>query len=131
MYTKIEFELPVVSEYNQLCKQVKTLVGKPPAFEFSIISSYDSDDGFYVNHPNLESQEPVVEGKVQFHANYWRINESGAVSTPILENPTWKDILTATNDLLEENKASGIFLESLVVTNVSKGIKQVELEFGS
>jgi hypothetical protein len=131
MYTKLEFALTVTTEYNKLCKQVANLVGKGPVFDFSIISSHESEDGFYVNHPDLNSKEPVIKGKVQFNANYWRINESGSVSTPILENPTWKDILIATNNLLKENDAGGIFLESLVITDESNGIKQVELEFGS
>jgi hypothetical protein len=130
MYTKLEFPFTVKTEYNKLCKQVEKLVGKDPVFEFSIMSSHDSDEGFYVNHPNLKSKDPVIKGKAQFNANYWRINEN-AVSTPILENPTWKDILIATNNLLEENEAGGIFLEALVITDESNGIKQVELEFGS
>jgi hypothetical protein len=131
MYTKLQFKFTKTSEYNKLCKQVEKLVGKDPVFEFSIMDSSESQDGFYVNHPDLDSKEPVIKGKIQFNANYWRINETGSVSTPILENPTWKDILTATNNLLEENDAGGIFLEALVVTDKSNGITQVELEFGS
>ena len=130
MYTKLEFPFTVTTEYNKLCKQVEKLVGKDPAFEFSVMNSHDSEDGFYVNHPDLGSKDPVLKGKVQFNANYWRISEN-AVSTPVLENPTWKDILIATNNLLEENEAGGIFLEALVITDESNGIKQVELEFGS
>ncbi len=130
MYTKLDFEFPMTTEYNKLCKQVEKLVGKDPVFEFSIMGSAESENGFYVTHPDLNSKEPVIKGKVQLNANYWRISEN-TVSTPILENPTWKDILVATNELLEDNDAGGIFLESLVITDDSNGLKQVELEFGS
>jgi hypothetical protein len=131
MNTRINTPMTEISEYNEMSKSVATLIGKNPRFEFSIIQSHNSDNGFYVKHPNLNSMEPVIEGKVQLGTDYWRVNEKNAVTTPVLENPTWKDILIATNNLLEENDAGGIFLEFLTIKNEVSGIKQVELEFGS
>lgn len=131
MYTKIQVDCPLTSEYNDLCKQAEKIVGKDPVFEFSILESVNSETGFYVKHPDLNSTTPVIPGKVQFNCNYWRVNESGSVQTPILENPTWKDILVATNNLLEKNDAGGIFLENLAITDEINGVKHVELEFGS
>ena len=131
MNTRINTPMTEISEYNEMSKSVATLIGKRPRFEFSIIQSEDSDKGFYVKHPNLNSVEPVITGKVQFGTDYWRVNEKSPVTTPILENPTWKDILVATNNLLEENDAGGIFLEFLTIKNEVDGVKQIELEFGS
>ena len=131
MNTRVSTPMTEVSEYNAMSDVVKSLIGKRPRFEFSIIESEPSDAGFYVKHPNLKSTEPVITGKVQFGTDYWRVNDRKAVSTPILENPTWKDILIATNNLLEENDAGGIFLEFLTLKKEVNGVKQVELEFGS
>jgi len=131
MNTRINPIYSETSEYNTLSEKVKEIIGKRPCFEFSIIESVDTEKGFYVKHPNLNSNEPVVSGKVQLGTDYWRVNESKRVNTPVLENPTWKDILVATNNLLEENDAGGIFLEFLTIKDEVDGIKQVELEFGS
>jgi len=131
MITRVSTPMTITSEYKEMSNSVESLIGKPPRFEFSIFESDYSKEGFYVKHPDLHSTKPIVEGKVQFAADYWRINETTEVKTPILENPTWKDILVATNNLLEENNAGGIFLEFLTITDEINGIKQVELEFGS
>lgn len=137
MYKRINHDFTETSEYNILSKKVQEIVGKRPSFEFSIIKSVDDgkdeeiNERFYVNHPNLESGETILKGKVQFGTDYWRVNETKRVCTPVLNNPTWKDVLVATNNLLEENNAGGIFLEALTITGETNGIKQVELEFGS
>lgn len=134
MNTRITPNCTKTSEYRELSKKVETLIGKRPLFEFSIFQSVKSDNpkkGFYVQHPDLESCEPVLNGRVQFGTDYWRVNENNPVTTPVLQDPTWKDILGATNALLEENKAGGIFLEALTIKTEINGVKQVELEFGS
>jgi len=131
MYTEINFDYSSTPEYNRLCEQVKELVGKNPRFEFSIIQAAESDSGFYVNHPDLQSEKPAIKGRVELYADYWRISETGKVVAPILEDPTWQDILAATNRLLEKNNAGGIFLETLRVTGQSDEALQVELVFGS
>jgi hypothetical protein len=63
--------------------------------------------------PDLASTDPVLHGRCQFTIDYWRVSAS-PVFSKVYENPTWKDILNACNDLLQEGDKCGVFLENIV-----------------
>lgn len=63
--------------------------------------------------PDLASKDPVFQGHCQFLIDYWRVSDT-PVFSEIYENPTWKDILNACNDLLQDGDRCGVFLENIV-----------------
>ena len=74
--------------------------------------------------PPLESNKPVFQGPCQFMIDYWRVSETPLFS-PIYENPTWKDILNACNDMLQEGDRCGVFLEGIHETK--KGLYEFHI----
>lgn len=84
---------------------VNSLLTAPPLVVLCI-----SESG---RQPDIFSDDAVVNGKVKFTIDYWRVSTS-AVYSPIYENPTWKDVLNACNDLLQNGDHCGVFLEELI-----------------
>jgi len=69
--------------------------------------------------PDLASDKPVLKGHCQFTIDYWRVSGT-PIFSDIYENPTWKDVLNACNDMLQEGDRCGVFLENIV--QESKGL---------
>lgn len=89
---KIEIKYTKTSEYYDLEKSVKELIGKSPRTVFSIFKDADhkstKENGWLVSHPDIFSEEPAIEGDVNLIYEGW-------VETTIekMSNPTWKDII--------------------------------------
>jgi hypothetical protein len=126
----LNIPLTQTSQYEKLCQTVEQIIGEKPLFEFSIFRMVGGHKDFVVDHPDLQSETPLLSGEVKFWTDYWRVSQH-KVSTPTLINPTWKMLLPALQQLLKENNSGGIFLERLGRQHLDKEITHVELEFGS
>jgi hypothetical protein len=69
--------------------------------------------GSPVQHPDLLSKEPVIPGKVKLVIDDQEIN-SKPITSLLLENPTWKDILQEGNHMLKHCQTPIGFLEAIV-----------------
>lgn len=126
----VNIPLSRTSKYDDLLQSVKAIVGETPRFEFSIFRIVGGQKDFVVDHPDLDSDLPLIKGEVQFWTDYWRVTPQ-KVSTGVLTNPTWRTLLPALQQVLKKNNAGGIFLEQLGRQHLDKGVIHVELEFGS
>jgi hypothetical protein len=123
--------------YNDLQRIAQEMIDSDKALvEFSIFKDMGGrDDEWKVKAPNIESTKPVIEGDVVFYSDYWRVtdyNEGEKVYSVVYNNPTWKDIINATNNMLLRTCRYGLFLEGLtqLETNAD-GPKMICIEFGS
>ena len=130
----------VRASYKTIEEIPTNVLGKRPNFRFSICQSIKDLEDFggssaekeCLQIPNLKSKKAVFEGTIQLWSDYWRVSpsEDKIVSKP-LKNPTWKEVLEAV-DQISENAESDVFLEGFVVNiENNKGIKEVEILFGS
>jgi len=101
-----EYVKTVSSE--ELDDLIRQLCGKE-FFQFSIFKVNDDEEEISLTIPNIISNEPVLQGKVMFFIDYYKIPKE---FSSIFENPTWKDIIVSCNQLLNE-KEKGFFLEEL------------------
>lgn len=122
--------LTKTSKYAVLCQNVESLIGEKPLFEFSIMRMVGGQKDFVVDHPSLDSETPVLEGDIRLWTDYWRVAPR-KVYSPVVSNPTWKDILCAIQQMLKENNAGGIFLEQFGPQYLDKGVINLEVYFGS
>jgi hypothetical protein len=120
---------------------VNSLLTAPPLV---ILSIY----GESKKQPDIFCDLPVITGKVKFLIDYFRVSNS-AVYSPIYENPTWKDVLNACNDLLQNGDHCGVFLEELLefteidslkypniineneIKDLRNGVRLIEFSLGS
>ncbi len=106
---QIEIKYDKVSEYEDLEKTAKGLIEGPCRTIFSIFKEADSpstkEDGWLVSHPDILSDEPVIDGVVNLVYDGWEGTTIEKVS-----NPTWKKIIRFFN-----NAPHGgyVFLEGL------------------
>lgn len=117
-------------EYNILQKTIKQYTER---IIFSIFNSVDYKkydlSCWIIEAPDVESPEPVFEGK--FYIDYWRFG-SKPVFTDILENPTWKDIITACDKLMiDHGDDDGIYFEDINFEQEVNGVKFYKFLIGS
>jgi hypothetical protein len=122
----------IKSDYAQLQKMVKVSMGKlPTRFEFAVAEHEEDELTGKIKHPDVTAPDAVFCGKVRLWADYWRIT-AAPVSSEVLEDPTWKDILSSVENLLSKHDSNYIFLESLNPRGRGKdGVLNVDLSFGS
>jgi len=106
--------------YEELQTLTRSFCTQEPLIQFSIFKTNEekSDsleakqhDIWYVDAPDIESIEPVFRGPIQFFTDYFRVTKNGSKFTPTIENPTWRQIINAFNDLLQEGDRQGVYLE--------------------
>ena len=105
--------------YDELQNLVKSMCD--PTDKVYVVFSMFSDQGgsgreWKVCLPNIQSETPVVEGKVRFMIDYWRVTDE-PVYTPYMDNPTWKDIIRSCNKLMNNCDGFGVFLEGFGTTD--------------
>lgn len=111
------------TEYRVLQKTVESFIDNDKK-KLVIFSIFDTDDysdynQWIINSPDITSAEPVIEGDCSFTIDYWRVNDK-PVTSPVISNPTWKDIIVACNDLLQQGDECGVYLEGIVKTGEGK-----------
>lgn len=128
---KLFFELNRTYEYDELQELAASMCKQKPILSFSIFESFDNSEGVWmVKAPDIESLNPVIAGKVQFMADYWRVSEKPLYS-PDVENPTWRDIINIFNDMLQLGDSNGIYLEGLSLVKPHDGINTIRFQIGS
>jgi hypothetical protein len=79
----------------------------------------------------LRDTKPILEGACRFTINYWRV-ANHPISSPILHNPNWKDLLNACNELLQDGDGFGVYLEGFHLEETNpEGTKEYLLHIGS
>lgn len=113
-----------MSGYDILQEKFIKLLGHRPAnFELAISES--------PSLPDIESSDPVFNGRVRLRADYWRVSDK-PVQSRVIESPTWKDILSEVDVMLSSNDSDYIFLENLIPGEKDdEGVLDIELAFGS
>lgn len=113
---KITFTNRLRTEYKVLQETVNSYIDKDKKklINFSIFNTEEcaGDNQWFIDCPDITSSEPVFEGDCSFTINCWRVSPS-PVTSPTISNPTWKDIIIACNDLLQQGDECGIFLEAI------------------
>ena len=129
---KLSFEFTKTSPYSHLVDLVNTMIKGEEKIIFSIFeTSEDSnDDQWMVVHPDILSNDLVIEGNCVFFINYWRVADQ-PVYSEVVNNPTWKDIINVCNDLLKDGDGCGVFLENIVFRSEKNNVKQFEFHIGS
>lgn len=132
---KLPFELNHTYAYGELQELVASMCEQEPIVNFSIFKTNEAKstkdrDTWFVDAPDIESTEPVVAGKVQFVADYWRVSDE-PVYSPVVENPTWQVIINIFNDMLQQGDRQGIYLEGLVLVNPKDNINTIRFQIGS
>jgi len=97
---------------------------------FSMFKTVSDKDEWIVSYPDLLSEEPAFKGKVQFQIDYWRVSDD-IVNSPVLTDPTWKEVLLAVDKLLENGDGCGVFLEALDKMKTVDGVTIYECCIGS
>jgi hypothetical protein len=124
--------------YRQLSRLTDELIESDKKLvEFSIFRDVSSDiDEWVVSAPDITSDKPVIDGEVVFISDYWRLTDhlkpfSNEIESRVYTNPTWKDIINAANEMIENTCECSLFLEGLSPRGIASGIKRIEIEFGS
>jgi len=128
----MKFSHGLTIDYSEMMDIVEALCTNDPLIQFSIFNTNDqltSEDKWIVDIPDINSSEPVIKGETIFTINYWRISEE-PVFSPLYDSPTWKDIINACNNLLQEGDHQGIYLEGLKV-HKDTAVRVVEFVIGS
>jgi len=125
-------------EYKELNKRTCELIESDKKLvEFSIFRDVSSDiDNWVVSAPDITSDKPIIDGEVVFFSDYWRLTDhlkphSKEIESRVYTNPTWKDIINAANEMVENTCKYTLFLEGLSPRGVADGVKRIEIEFGS
>lgn len=102
---------------------------------FSIFDTHNGDWGdgsrgsWKISAPDILSEKPVFEGDVRLKCTYWRMTND-VVTSPVLTNPTWKDLILAVDKML--GGGDGIFLEGFDFEGFEgPGIQVYDLSIGS
>lgn len=128
---KLPFELKRTYAYDELQELVASMCEQEPIVCFSIFESFDNSEGVWmVNAPDVESLDRVIACKVQFVADYWRVADE-PVYSPVVLNPTWRDIINIFNDMLQQGDRQGIYLEGLDLLETKDNVKIVKFQIGS
>jgi hypothetical protein len=83
-----------------------------------------------ITEAEILSNRPAFPGRCRFSIDYWRISLK-PVSSPVLTNPTWKEVLNACNDLLQTGDRMGVFLENVCFEDTKDGIDHYAFHIGS
>lgn len=129
----MKFEYNRTYEYDELQKLAASMCTREPILSFSMFKTKECttvDGAWMVNAPDIESYHPVIDGKVQFMTDYWRVTDEPLYSR-IVENPTWRVIIDIFNTMLQNGDRQGIYLEGLNVVEVKDDIKIVLFQIGS
>lgn len=128
---KLPFELKRTYAYDELQELVASMCEQEPIVCFSIFESFDNSEGVWmVNAPDIESLDRVIACKVQFMTDYWRVSDE-PVYSPVVVNPTWRDIINIFNDMLQQGDRQGIYLEGLNLLETKDNVKIVKFQIGS
>lgn len=128
---KLPFELKRTYAYDELQELVASMCEQEPIVCFSIFEFFVNSEGVWmVNAPDIESYHPVIDGKVQFMTDYWRVSDEPLYSR-VVENPTWRVVIDIFNTMLQNGDRQGIYLEGLNVVEVKDDIKIVRFQIGS
>lgn len=128
---KLPIKLNSTYAYDELQELVASMCRQKPIVCFSIFESFDNSEGVWmVNAPDIKSYHPIITGKVQFVADYWRVADE-PVYSPVVENPTWRVIIDIFNDMLQQGDRQGIYLEGLNLTETKDDISTVRFQIGS
>lgn len=127
---KIQVNYTQKMTYRALQSKVDSMIDKDTE-RVVMFSMYDFGDfGGSITCPDLDSTEPVIEGKCVFMINYWRVSPEPVQSREYI-NPTWKDIINSCNNLLLNGDGCGVFLETMNVKEEKNGVKYIEFGIGS
>jgi hypothetical protein len=92
---------------------------------------FPTDDGpWWIMIPDIESDRPIFDGKVQFMIDYWRVAEEPILSA-VINNPTWKDAIMAVDSLMASGDGCGVFLENFNVSSCENDVTVIEAVIGS
>ena len=128
---KLPIKLNSTYAYDDLQELVASMCRQKPIVSFSIFESFDNYEGVWmVDAPDIESYHPVIPGKVQFVADYWRVSDE-PVYSPVVEDPTWRVIIDIFNDMLQQGDGCGIYLEGLDLIETKDDISTVRFQIGS
>lgn len=128
-----------IYEYSDLQKLVRAMCDQNAKIIFSIFQdASDSEeefntDNWQVKAPDIDSTNPVFKGKVEFFIDYWRVADR-PVYSPVYENPTWRDIINACNNLLQQGDPDGVYLEGMNTFKQTKSpdsVTKIEFCIGS
>ena len=110
--------------YKELTAAVESVLTGPPRVVFSMFADTTNKeykpsepDNWIVDAPDFTSTEPVIEGKVQFMIDYWRVADEPVFSEVYL-NPTWVDIanvLQHTSFALDHRENTKYMITILIV----------------
>lgn len=114
---QFKFDLTRTIRYDDLQDLVANMCTKEPIINFSIFKtntklSRGKEDIWFVDIPDIESNTPVIIGDVQFTTDYWRVTDVPLYS-PIIKDPTWRDIINIFNNMLQNGDRQGIYLEGM------------------
>lgn len=131
---RLDVDFDKTSTYKTLINDVNNLFkeGKEKRVIFSMFETLDSSvvDQWTVLHPDITSSTPVIEGRCVFFINYWRVSDEEVYSKEHT-NPTWKDIINACNNLLQNGDGCGVFLEDIKFCKKVDGVNYFEFLIGS
>ena len=98
--------------YSKLSETVYNMVEQPQRIFFSIFETMEGEESI-CRYPDIESSQAVIQGEVQFII---RDEDQGRepIKSSVLNNPNWKSILQAANDMLQHREPSIGFLEDIV-----------------
>lgn len=97
--------------YENLQAKVKEMGAKRLNFSIFEDNGGTPCKDWKVMAPDITSDNPVVNGKCRVMVDYWRVSPD-PVYSPQLENPTWRDLILATDALLQDGDGFGVFLEN-------------------
>lgn len=128
----VDFDKTSTYEHFQTVAESLIDADKEKRIVFSIFETSEDliGDDWTVKHPDITSSEPVIEGRCIFFINYWRVSEDEIYSKEYT-NPTWKDIINACNNLLQNGDGCGVFLENIEFSRKVDGVSYFEFLIGS
>jgi len=131
---KAKFPFTKTYPYSELGDVVNSLLdpSKKPLVIFSMWETAEDAAGndFMALVPDILSPEPALLGRCIFTISYWRVSPSPVYSKEYL-NPTWKDILNACNNLLQNGDGCGVYFENIEHLRKTDGVDYFEFWIGS
>lgn len=127
------YQLDTPTTYEQICQAVDDMGAK--VLQFSIFrdnpeKENDQGDKWHVLAPDITSNNPVLTKPCKVLINYWRVSDE-PVESPVLNEPTWKDLILATDQLLQNGDGCGVYLEGFRVHEEAKKVTVLEAVIGS
>lgn len=101
--------------YPALGEALKAWGANHLVFSMTETKENGEGDAWIVEIPDIFQTSPAIQGKVKILIDYWRVAET-PVYSETLTDPTWKDLILATDKLLAQGDGCGIFLEGFSET---------------